>query len=191
MAMEWHPAVELIQQVSPLAIPAVLDRILRLAIPQAELVTPRRLGIFLAAWEERTCGYSRLREPLTPSRLGKIERTRVCYGNLPGEAGRYPARGIAMLRGRRSYRAFGNWIGVPLEENPERLEEPELAVWSGIWIWKTHFCNIIAAQPARIEISTLGRIDKKMFADYYECAIIIVKKHPALFGDTHETKKLF
>lgn len=185
MDRELHPAVGALLRVAPLAIPEALDAILRLAIPQAELDTPWRLSMFLAAWDGRTCGYSRLREPLTEVRLRRIERTRQCYGNPPGGAGLYPARGIAMLRGRRAYQAFGHWMGVPLEKNPERLEEPEYAVWSGIWVWRTHLCNSISAHPARIEIATMGRIDKNILADYHECAIIIENKYPNLFEGDH------
>lgn len=176
-----HPAVGLIQQVSPLAIPEVLDAILRLAIPRAKLRTARHLGMFLAAWEERTCGYSRLQEQLPTARLRQIERMRNIHGNRPGEASRYRARGLAMQRGRKAYRALGNWIGIPLENVPERLEEPELAVLSGVWLWERHRCNSAFIHPLRIEITTMGRIDKKMLAYYNECAIFIEHKYSDLF----------
>jgi len=46
---------------------------------------------------------------------------------MPGDGWRYVGRGMNGLTGRANYRKYGNMIGVDLESNPEKVEDPEIA----------------------------------------------------------------
>jgi predicted chitinase len=53
---------------------------------------------------------------------------RADLGNThPGDGVRYHGRGFIQLTGRANYRTYGQKLGVPLEEHPERALEPDVA----------------------------------------------------------------
>jgi predicted chitinase len=59
--------------------------------------------------------------------LGNVKR---------GDGERYKGRGYIQLTGRYNYRKAGLALGLPLEKNPELLEDPEIAAKVAIWYWK-------------------------------------------------------
>ncbi|WP_342650934.1 glycoside hydrolase family 19 protein [Pseudomonas sp. REB1044] len=68
-------------------------------------------------------------------------------GNGPeasGDGWRYRGRGLIQLTGRSNYRAAGQALGLPLEEQPELLEQPEHAAMSAAWWWAQHGLNELA-----------------------------------------------
>lgn len=68
-------------------------------------------------------------------------------GNGPeasGDGWRYRGRGLIQLTGRANYRAAGQALGLPLEEQPELLEQPEQAAQSAAWWWAQHGLNELA-----------------------------------------------
>jgi conflict system STAND superfamily ATPase len=53
---------------------------------------------------------------------------RTDLGNTqPGDGARYRGRGYLQLTGRASYRAYGNALNVPLEDNPDLALRPDVA----------------------------------------------------------------
>lgn len=52
--------------------------------------------------------------------------------------------GIIQLTGRANYAAFSEAWGQDLVTNPELIVEPEAAVVSACWFWKTKGCNELA-----------------------------------------------
>src|SRR5918999_436125 len=53
---------------------------------------------------------------------------RADLGNTqPGDGARYHGRGFVQLTGRTNYRSYGRKLGIPLEDEPERALEPEVA----------------------------------------------------------------
>jgi predicted chitinase len=53
---------------------------------------------------------------------------RTDLGNTqPGDGARYHGRGFIQLTGRANYRSYGQKLGLPLEEQPERALEPDIA----------------------------------------------------------------
>lgn len=68
-------------------------------------------------------------------------------GNGPESSGdgfRYRGRGLLQVTGRNNYRAVASGLGLPLEAQPELLEQPEHAAQSAAWWWTTHGLNEMA-----------------------------------------------
>ena len=68
--------------------------------------------------------------------------------NQPGDGRRFKGRGYIQLTGRANYRTVGRAIGVDLENNPKKAEEPKIAAKTALHFWKTrvrarvsNFCN--------------------------------------------------
>lgn len=81
-----------------------------------------------------------------PERLGNaVYGGRM--GNGPEDSGdgfRYRGRGLIQLTGRNNYRAAGEGLDLPLEAQPELLEQPEQAARSAAWWWAQHGLNELA-----------------------------------------------
>lgn len=68
-------------------------------------------------------------------------------GNGPeasGDGWLFRGRGLIQITGRGNYRACAKGVGVPLEEFPEFLEQPEWAALSAAWYWSTNGLNELA-----------------------------------------------
>ncbi len=68
-------------------------------------------------------------------------------GNGPEDSGdgwRFRGRGLLQVTGRTNYRAAGAGLGLPLEDQPELLEQAEHAAQSAGWWWATHGLNELA-----------------------------------------------
>lgn len=68
-------------------------------------------------------------------------------GNGPVQSGdgwRYRGRGLLQVTGRDNYRAAGEGVGQPFEDEPELLEQPEFAALSAAWWWSDHGLNELA-----------------------------------------------
>lgn len=61
-----------------------------------------------------------------------------------GDGWRFKGRGLIQLTGRDNYRAAGLALGLPLEEQPELLEQAEHAAQSAAWWWAKHGLNELA-----------------------------------------------
>lgn len=68
-------------------------------------------------------------------------------GNGPessGDGWRFRGRGLIQLTGRSNYQAAADGLGLPLETQPELLEQPEQAAQSAAWWWAAHGLNELA-----------------------------------------------
>ncbi|HFS0815193.1 glycoside hydrolase family 19 protein [Pseudomonas aeruginosa] len=61
-----------------------------------------------------------------------------------GDGWRYRGRGLLQITGRLNYCAAGAGLGLPLEAEPELLEQPEFAALSAAWWWASHGLNELA-----------------------------------------------
>ncbi|WP_449432361.1 glycoside hydrolase family 19 protein [Pseudomonas putida] len=68
-------------------------------------------------------------------------------GNGPessGDGWRYRGRGLLQVTGRSNYREVGAGLGLPLEAEPELLEQAEHAAQSAAWWWSKRGLNEMA-----------------------------------------------
>ncbi len=61
-----------------------------------------------------------------------------------GDGWQYRGRGIIQITGRGNYQEVGAALGLPLEAQPELLEQPDNAALSAGWFWKSHLLNPLA-----------------------------------------------
>src|SRR5690349_13353060 len=67
---------------------------------------------------------------------GAAYEGRADLGNTqPGDGKRYKGRGLLQITGRANYKACGDALGLPLEDQPELLLDPVNACRSAGWFW--------------------------------------------------------
>ena len=142
------------------------------AFDRFEIDTPRRMAAFIGQYGHETSGFTRLEENLyytDPARIAQmfsalreVEKARAftrqpkalanrVYANrngngseASGDGWNYRGRGLPHLTGRGNYRAAASALGIPLEQNPDRVADPEAAVLVGAWYWKANGLNALA-----------------------------------------------
>ncbi|MFK0087581.1 glycoside hydrolase family 19 protein [Pseudomonas sp. NPDC090755] len=66
-------------------------------------------------------------------------------GNTKSDDGwRFRGRGLLQVTGRANYSAAGAGLGIPLEVEPQLLEQPEHTAMSAAWWWAKHGLNELA-----------------------------------------------
>ena len=142
------------------------------AMDRFEINSPERAAAFLAqiACESGEC--RRLTEKLNysakrlmavwPKRFTTLEKA-MAYENqeeklanyvyakrlgngdeASGDGWRFRGRGLLQITGRANYRATGVALGLPLETNPELLDQPDTAALSAAEFWQSHRLNELA-----------------------------------------------
>jgi predicted chitinase len=53
-----------------------------------------------------------------------------------GDGAKYHGRGYIQLTGRDNYKRAGQALGLPLEEQPELVERPDIAAKVAVWFWQ-------------------------------------------------------
>jgi putative chitinase len=142
------------------------------AMQRFEIATAERMAAFLAQLAHESGQMKRLAENLNysaqrlmqvwPARFPTLDKA-LQYERNPqklanyvyakrlgngdeasGDGWNYRGRGLVQLTGRGNYRAAALGIGMPLEEQPELLEQPAAAALSAAWFWKSHGLNELA-----------------------------------------------
>lgn len=162
-----------LRQIMPLAgdlsawIPALAE-----AMPRFAIDNDYRAAAFLAQTAHESGQFKRLSENLNYSAKGlcatwpkrfpslafaqRYERqpqkiANYVYANrlgngseASGDGWRYRGRGLIQLTGRANYRATAQAIGQPLEQEPELLQQAEVAALSAAQFWQSRGLNELA-----------------------------------------------
>ena len=135
-----------------------------------DITSWRRLAAWLAQCSHESARFTRIEEGLVYTsaqriaemwpRLAKeapqlvrapVALANAAYagrnGNGPAESGdgfRYRGRGLIQLTGRANYRLAGEGLGLPLEYEPGRVLERDVAALTAALYWREHGCNRLA-----------------------------------------------
>lgn len=129
-------------------------------MPQYSISTLLRTRHFLAQLAHETAGFFYVREIASGADYD-TGRKAVQLGNTPeadGDGQKYKGRGLIQITGRTNYEAcslalFGD---KRLLDKPELLEQPEWAVKSACWYWKSRDLNNLA------DADNIERITRKI-----------------------------
>jgi putative chitinase len=88
-----------------------------------------------------------------PEKLAnRVYASRLGNGDeASGDGWRFRGRGLIQLTGRASYQAAGRALSLPLEAEPDRLAERDVAALSAGWFWESHLLNALADDRTRTD----------------------------------------
>jgi putative chitinase len=150
----------------------VWTKALNEAMDKFEINTRDRAAAFLAQIAHESGELRRLVENLNysanrlmqvwPKRFPTLEKAERYAGNpqklanyvyadrlgngdeASGDGWKFRGRGLIQLTGRGNYRRAAQDLGLPLEQQPELLEQPEGAALSAAYFWRSHGLNELA-----------------------------------------------
>ena len=154
--------------INPTVARAILPHLVA-AFARFEINTPRRVAAFIGQYSHETSGFTRLEENLyytDPTRIAKmfsalrqVEQARAfvrqpkalankVYANrngngneASGDGWTYRGRGLPQLTGRGNYRRAVEKLGLPLEQQPDRVADLDVATLAGAWYWQANGLN--------------------------------------------------
>ncbi|MEM9782062.1 MAG: peptidoglycan-binding protein [Pseudomonadota bacterium] len=120
------------------AIIAAVGPALDVTLARYGINAPLRAAHFLAQTCHESAGFRTTEEFAS----GSAYEGRSDLGNTqPGDGRRYKGRGLIQLTGRFNYRRFGDRMGLPLEDEPERAAEPVLSLAIACEYWTDRKLN--------------------------------------------------
>jgi putative chitinase len=108
------------------------------------------LTAFLSQCAHETLNFTRLKEfggkldfrkydpKYAPAKAKRLGNTQV------GDGAKYKGRGFIHLTGRYNYKKAGEALGLPLEKNPEMVENPNIAAKVAVWFWQNRVKHRVA-----------------------------------------------
>ncbi len=142
------------------------------AMDRFDVTSPGRIAAFLAQVAHESGEFRNLVENLNysakrlmkvwPKRFPTLEKA-AAYANAPeklanyvyakrlgngdersGDGWRFRGRGLLQITGRGNYRSSQDALGLPLEEQPDLLEQPGPAALAAAQYWQSHGLNQLA-----------------------------------------------
>lgn len=121
--------------------PGVFLPLLNKYMPEYGINGKLRQSAFIAQILHETGSFRWLHELAS----GKEYEGRKDLGNtVKGDGVLYKGRGCIMITGRANYLKYGMLMGIDLIKFPNKLEEPENAVWSACIYWNEMNLNVYA-----------------------------------------------
>ena len=115
------------------------------ALLEGEITTPLREAAFLAQIAHES-GELKYFEEIAS---GQNYEGRKDLGNMKaGDGKRYKGRGPIQLTGRANYRKCGEYLGLPLESEPQIVSNPSVGFRVAVWFWTTRELNKLADKSA-------------------------------------------
>jgi putative chitinase len=96
----------------------------------------RELQHLVSQAAHETLNFKKMVEMGNPEKFAQYEKISSLGNVEPGDGERYRGRGYLQITGRYNYQKFGKMLNLPLEEQPELLENPEIAADAAIAYWK-------------------------------------------------------
>lgn len=115
-------------------------------MPQYGITGKMRVSAFLAQILHESGSLRYVRE-LASGQAYDTGKLAERLGNTPaadGDGQKYKGRGLIQITGRSNYKQVGLALGLDLENYPHLLEEPQHAVQSACWWWKSRDLNRLA-----------------------------------------------
>jgi predicted chitinase len=109
---------------------------------QAAGMKGKELAQFVAQCAHETANFSSLKELGGRLDFKKYDpkynpRKAKMLGNKQvGDGAKYHGRGYIQLTGRDNYKRAGQALGLPLEAQPELVEQPDIAAKVAVWFWQ-------------------------------------------------------
>ncbi len=118
---------------------------LNLLLPQFGIDNKVRLAAFLAQVGHESGQLRYNKEIWGPTAAQKGYEGRKDLGNvIAGDGTKFKGRGLIQITGRANYSSFAQANGVDCVNNPALLEQPEYAVMTACWFWKSKKLNQFA-----------------------------------------------
>lgn len=111
-------------------------------VAQSSGIVGTELAQLLAQVSHETMNFQYLKELGKSSYFRKYDikhnpRLAKILGNVnPGDGEKFKGRGFLQITGRANYKKLGEIMNLPLEENPELLEDPKIAAKASIVYWQ-------------------------------------------------------
>lgn len=110
-----------------------------------EINTPARMAAFLAQVGHESGGLHWLNEIWGPTPAQSRYEGRADLGNTQeGDGFKYRGRGLIQITGRGNYQRCSDALATDFIGDPDQLAQPEYAVRSAMWFWRSHGLNELA-----------------------------------------------
>ncbi len=102
----------------------------------------KELAQFVAQCAHETANFSSLKELGGRLDFKKYDpkhnprKAKILGNKHVGDGAKYHGRGYIQLTGRDNYKRAGQALGLPLEEQPELVERPDIAAKVAVWFWQ-------------------------------------------------------
>jgi predicted chitinase len=102
----------------------------------------KELAQFVAQCAHETSNFSSLKEFGGRLDFKKYDpkhnprKAKILGNKQVGDGAKYHGRGYIQLTGRDNYKRAGQALGLPLESQPELVEQPEVAAKVAVWFWQ-------------------------------------------------------
>jgi predicted chitinase/GNAT superfamily N-acetyltransferase len=143
------PQTQSVEQVSQvLAKPAA--QVLKKTAIKAGIVGTE-LAQFMAQCAHETANFTSMKEHGGSLDFKKYDikhnpRKARALGNVkPGDGAKFAGRGFIQLTGRDNYKRAGQALGLPLEQQPELVEHPDVAAKVAVWFWQSRVAPKVAS----------------------------------------------
>ena len=102
----------------------------------------KELAQFVAQCAHETANFTSLKELGGRLDFKKYDpkynprKAKILGNKQVGDGAKYHGRGYIQLTGRDNYKRAGQALGLPLEEQPELVERPDIAAKVAVWFWQ-------------------------------------------------------
>ena len=143
----------------------------------------KELAQFLAQCAHETANYSSLVEFGNSQEFLKKydkqynpEKAKRLGNTNPGDGERFKGRGFIQLTGRWNYTQAGQALGLPLDNKPELLENPDVAAKASVWFWQN-----------RVQPNVKNFTDTRTVTSYINPGLYGLQKRHGLFQNYLKT----